>query len=480
MSRPILAIHISAGAVTALLLNAGLKRSAIDAWAHIVFDSSGTDDPLAAALKELKQRVAIGEASLAISIPADQVFFRALTVPFKDLKKIAQILPFELEPTLPVPVETLEIDFQAQITGESAEIVAAAVDRQYLARLMETFAQAGFKPELIVPGTYPLAHALWSSGQPLPDHYVWLDLDGDKATLLAMIQKNICLARSFSLDAGAAERTPTLVLKIQQTLTALAELRSIDYAPAQLYVSGLAEPDTLDVKELGQSLAIPVQPVDLPRIVGRLDSPADEIEAAPCTFDAALALALLEAGGDAVLCFHRSGSALRSLWSSYKRYLKPPAILLTLLVAMALGGVLLDNYLLQSRMDRIENQITTVFTSVFPDTTRIVDPLVQMQTRMDEFKKNRFDPTQTGEQVRCIDILYQISKSIPDETDVVLNRMSYGSDGITVAGETAGFNTVEDIKSRLEKSDLFSKVTIAAANMDKLGNKVLFRLKIDL
>jgi outer membrane translocation and assembly module TamA len=39
---------------------------------------------------------------------------------------------------------------------------------------------------------------------------------------------------------------------------------------------------------------------------------------------------------------------------------------------------------------------------------------------------------------------------------------------------------VEDIKSRLEKGELFKQVTIASADMDKSGKKVRFKLKIDL
>lgn len=479
MSRPILAIHISTGAITALLLDSGLKRGVVESCAHIALDPAGADDPLGTALEELKSRLKTEGAALAVSIPLEQVIFRNLTVPFKDLKKIAQILPFELEATLPVAVESLEITFQAQIIGEAATVLAAAVDRSYLTGLIDTFARAGLKPELIVPGTYPLLHALWAAEQ-LHEHYVWLDFDEERAALFALVHKNISLARSFPLAGEEPERTQALALKIQQSLTALAELHALDYAPTRLYVSGILKADAHELKLLEELLAIPLQIVDLCKITDGVDLKSDTVHTSAEFFDAALALAVLAVQGNAVLYFHRTGSALRNLWSSYKRYLKTPAILLTLLLILALGSVVTDIYLLQSRLDRIEKQINSVFLSVFPDTTRIVDPLLQMQTRMDEYKRSSLDPTQTGEQVHCTDILQQISRLIPKETEVVLNRMTYGSDGVTLAGETAGFNTVDDIKNRLEKSELFSKVTIAAANMDKMGNKVLFRLKIDL
>jgi type II secretory pathway component PulL len=155
-------------------------------------------------------------------------------------------------------------------------------------------------------------------------------------------------------------------------------------------------------------------------------------------------------------------------------------VLLLIVLILSLGGVFLDIHLLQKQLDSLNDQIKDTFISVFPETSRIVDPVIQMQTKMDELKKKTADAVQTGEKFRCIDILYQISQLIPKETDVLMTRLSIGNDGITITGETAGFNTVDDIKGRLEKSTLFSKVTIAAANMDKSGNKVQFRLKIDL
>ena len=193
------------------------------------------------------------------------------------------------------------------------------------------------------------------------------------------------------------------------------------------------------------------------------------------------ALAYLEAEGRSQLQFHRTSSPFRNIWTTYKPFVKVPAILLALLFVLGIGGVGLDIYMLQSRIDRINAQIAEAITSTFPDVTRVSDrPLDQMKSKLMEFKKNSIDPTQSGDQVRSIDILYQISQLIPKQLDVLFNRLVVGTDGVTISGETAGFNTVDDIKNRLERSDLFKKVTIAAANMDKSGNKVRFRLKIDL
>ena len=82
--------------------------------------------------------------------------------------------------------------------------------------------------------------------------------------------------------------------------------------------------------------------------------------------------------------------------------------------------------------------------------------------------------------MRSIDILNEISRLIPKEVDVRFSRMVLGGDTITVSGDTAAFNVVDDVKTRLEESELFKSVTIASANMDKASTQVSFKLKIDL
>ena len=220
---------------------------------------------------------------------------------------------------------------------------------------------------------------------------------------------------------------------------------------------------------------------DLRQMMPRVDISLSVTDWQPLISDSALALALIEAEGSPSLYFHRTGSAFHGLWATYKPYLKGPITLTIILMVLLLTSVVRDIHLLGQRVDRNNGEIASIIQSAFPDVSRISDrPADQMRSKMAEFKKNLVDPTHAGSQPRIIDILNQISRLVPHEADVMLNRLVVGGDGITVAGETIDFNTVDDIKNRLEKSDLFSKVTIAAANMDKSGQTVRFRLKIDL
>jgi len=135
---------------------------------------------------------------------------------------------------------------------------------------------------------------------------------------------------------------------------------------------------------------------------------------------------------------------------------------------------------MEKRLTRLNDQITGIFTSTFPDVKKIVDPIQQMRIEIQEAKKKALLPGGTGEQVRAIDILYTLSKRIPEDVDVIITRLVMGSDNVNVSGDTDSFNSVDNIKSKLEEAGFFKKITITDANIDKFDKRVRFKLKLNL
>ena len=74
-------------------------------------------------------------------------------------------------------------------------------------------------------------------------------------------------------------------------------------------------------------------------------------------------------------------------------------------------------------MDRLNREIVETFSATLPDVKRIVDPLQQLQIKLQEAKKNLLLPSQTGNNTRTIDILNELSVGIPEKTDVELTRV---------------------------------------------------------
>jgi general secretion pathway protein L len=480
MSRQIVAIDIRNTTITAVLLSTGLKTGTIERCAHIELPAAVQEQtPLHAALSQLCQQLDLRNAGAVISLPADQTIYRGITLPFKDDKKIRQVLPFELEPTLPVPVDSLIIDHQKVRTSENTELFAVAIERQNLNTVMAILAQMQIQTELVVPGDFALPLALANVDPALPDQAVVLNVGRTKSTLTALASRKIVLARCFSSNVDSMEGAQMLALNIRQTLIAFSDGRPGGFSPQKIYLSGPALNDETVTTRLIGSLGMPAESVDLRTMIPYLDT-TDPAQWQPCVMNGALAMALVEAERRPCPNFHRTGSAFRNLWTTYHTYVRGPAVALVLVIVLALGGVVLENHLLQRRLDHINAQAEAIFTATFPDSGRVGDPLSQMKSELRKIQTGSLD-TDTGiPQVRTVDVLHQISLMIPEELDVLLNRMVMGGDGFTISGETAGFDIVDDIKSRLEQSELFRQVTIASANMDRSGKKVRFSLKLEL
>ena len=170
----------------------------------------------------------------------------------------------------------------------------------------------------------------------------------------------------------------------------------------------------------------------------------DTVEWRPDLMNEALALAILEAEDRPCPNFHRISSPLRNYWAAYRPYIMMPAILLAMVLIIASGGVLLDNYYLKKRVDELDAHMEQVFKSTFPSTRLSAAPLDQMKSKLKEIKKGGAGTEQNAVQTRSIDILLQISQSIPENIDVILSRMTIGADEVTVSGETTDFNTVDE------------------------------------
>jgi type II secretory pathway component PulL len=196
--------------------------------------------------------------------------------------------------------------------------------------------------------------------------------------------------------------------------------------------------------------------------------------------DNALALALLEAEGKGCPNFHRSSSPFKNFWTSYHSYISVPVSLLILALFLGMGGVILENVMLQKQVDKINTQMKAVFNSAFPDTKPLNDTLAHMKSRIKELQTGSSGTMQGGNSIKTIDILNEISRLIPKEVDVHFVRMVVGENAVTISGKASAFNIVNDVKSRLEQCQWFKQVEIASANMDKSGDTVSFKFTIGI
>jgi len=484
MSRKILGLDIRPDAVSAVLINSSIKGTVIEAHGRVPLSGRKEDrNGLSASLETIEQKMDISDSICVASFPADEISFRNIQVPFKGQKKIKKILPYELEPTLPIPVEDLIIDFiHLEIPDHinAKNLITAAVEKSKLQSFLETLAAFNIEPEIVTVGGYPTAFSLANF---LDSHKNWLfiDIDNNKSTIFIISSGRICLIRSFTIRSSARSyKIKSLCGNIRRTLYALEETLGSDFEPDGGFITGCGIDDLGFDKDMEQALGFSIERVDMLRFAGILKQQPSPPSWVPFLMDNALSLALMEIEGTKGFNFRKGPFALKKFWAENKKNLIQTGVIFAMVLLLGWFNVFLDSYFMQKRLARLNRQITGIFTSTFPEVKNIVDPVQQMKIKIQQARKNALLPGDTEKQIRAIDILNTISKAIPKDMDVIFTRFIMGSESVNISGDTDSFNSVDNIKSNLEKSDIFKKIDISAANIDKLDKRVRFKLKVNL
>jgi general secretion pathway protein L len=483
MSRKVLALDIQSNRVCAVLVKSSLRESRIAAFRAVTIlpESEDGSGGLRAALETITATMDLNGTDCVVSLPAVLFSCRNLQVPFSSPKKIRMMLPFEIEPSLPFPAEQLAIDFSVVGTGttpDQTEVLAAAIDKDRLTSVLEALSAVAIDPERVTLSGF--SAALWI-GRISETHGTTLCLDiGDTFGSLQIVGgSKVRLIRSFPLPAAAAGRARALQHHIRMTLSALNEAGESPDAPNEVVLTGSGV-EGLDLEQLAADLPIALR---TPSLKDEIDAIGVEDGApgwTPARMDGALALALAEIEGFESLNFHRGQFPGKKIFSRYRENLIRTGTLAAAVLVLMFASVLVDAYIQQRRLDELNHRVEAIFKEAFPDAKKVADPYQQMKINLQDFKKSAALPGEALPTARSIDLLKNISDSIPEDVSVVFDRLVISPDTILISGTTGGFNAVDEIKGHLERIPAFKKVTISSANTDRSGKEVNFQLKLDM
>jgi type II secretion system protein L len=478
MGKKIVGIDIQDSAVAAVLVDSTLKGTRL--MDHALIQLTGPadqDDHLARALEQLTRKMDLSGAMCIAAFPADRVSFRNLQVPFKKTNKIRQVLPFELEPTVPFAVDDVVIDFQtiaSDSVSENTDLVAAAVRKDQLAPFLKTLAEFNLEPEIVTISGYMAALCLANLSE-IPDQTLFVDIDDRKTTVVAVRSGKVSMVRTLPTGAAGDSDGDRMCNQIRQTLLAYQDSQKDDFQPQKVFLTGSVNGY---VNKIGQTLSIPTQRADIVSQSPVKLSTETVLTWKPERMDHALALALMDVSGFKAMNFRKGPFAVRKRWLEHKERIVRTGILAGLVLLVLLTNVFINYFATSRQVTAVETQIEDIFRATFPEVQRVVEPLQQMRQKIEEARKTSLSAGIDSNQPPMVDILNEISRRIPKPVDVEFNRMVIGDGNVLIAGTTSAFNFVDDIKSALESSELFTSVTIVSTNKDKQGDRIRFRLKV--
>ena len=192
---------------------------------------------------------------LVTAIPCQDLFVRTLSFPFNDAAKLAQVVPFEVENLVPMPLEDLAVDSLVLPPGLShegppretkgSEVLVTAAPRDKVAEHLRFLAQADIEPSAInvdAMALFSVTQYLQEEGAAVPQDLAIIDIGASKTTL--------CL-----IEGGRPVMLRTILWGGNHLTHALAVRHAYSFADAERHkrtiavdqVSGLLEPI---VKEL--------------------------------------------------------------------------------------------------------------------------------------------------------------------------------------------------------------------------------------
>jgi general secretion pathway protein L len=496
MPEKILGLDISENSVTAVQVESGLKGYHILACARVAI---GADDNPDDAMKGIIDQMGLDSDTCIASLPGEHASYRNLKMPFKELKKIRQTLPFEIEAMVPLPIDELLIDFTVVDHSDRNEILAVSVEKTFVSDYLARLRPHGIDPDFLDVRSVPVVSWLLGQGG-IPDNGLFLEIGDKRVTMVLYVGRRITLIRTFAFDGkpladsifnpsdgngGDASESgqiesyfQSLCTMVQNTTHAFESRSNRAVRPERIFFTGMGALYSETATLLNRFLEIPAEQIDMKRDkrvsmdgnIARVWNPA--------LMDNALALALRDTKRGQGFNFRRDEFEVKRQYLGLKKEIRRAVIFLVLIISFVAVDLGVDQYFLKERYRMLDKKIEGVFSGVLPDVTKIVDPIQQMKVKINELKKTALSHPGMKTSNKVIDLLKDISERIPQSMDVHLTRMVIDPETVRISGDTDTFNTVDSIKNGLEPSIYFSSVTISSANLDRTGKRIQFEMKL--
>jgi type II secretion system protein L len=387
-------------------------------------------------------------ARIISSIPGYHFSQRVVHFPFADRKRVEKALPFEVEDSVPFPLDDVVMDHivlgrdKAEKDAERKQetlVLGIMLPKEVLKRHLELLASAGIDPQVIVPsyvGLYAVSNMIRTE-------------DG----VLLVCGRDLCMMRGEAVKGIRSFSDSGVTGGLRHTVQAI-EIEHKERVEKASLLCGDG-----DVQAALTEMGIAVEQV-VPELGGR--KAADPVS---------LGLALSEdvnfRKGEFTYRLTDEGARRR------KRTLVIAGAIAVVLLAVNLG---VKVYVVRTSYGRLDREIREIYRQTFPDARAAADPVRQLRSSLAEARK-KFGVLGTG--ASALDVMRTVTDGIPKEVRVSFQEFNLEGDRLKLQGEAGSFDSVDKIKAELQKSDLFAEVAVLDTRMG-VDNKVKFRMDIKL
>ncbi len=508
MPEKILGLDIGRDSIKAVQVMAGLRGYEVTRIDLVNIDKEGGTEE---ALKKLFESGIFTDSICITALPAKDFFFRNIRLPFKDKRKISQTIAYELEPLIPCPADDVLIDYVITDQTDQTDIFSAAVAKSAAGDLIKYLKKCNVEASIMDIDAVPVVSRLLTS---YTDTGCGLLLDiGDRDTTGVIFDKSGILhirrfpfggekitkaiAKALKIEFSKAEKKKRtgdtgeageeisamcgrFFSEVKNTLQSLSLKGHLKEDPAKFFLTGGGALYPPLQKKMETFFSLPIEMVD----ISAADNIVMEKEAGkdwnPMLMNQALALAIRETKKNAGFNFARGEFGPKRKYEKFRKDFRWAAAIVSIILCAFGIDLYIDYHYDRAHLNKLKHEITDVFKKTCPEVTRIVDPIQQLKVRIAEARNSSSGLNGAGSGIRTLDIIKDISRLVPESTDFLITSFTFDGAAVKIKGETDNFNSVDNIKNSLGKSNYFKNVTISSATLIKKGTRVGVDLRIEL
>lgn len=320
--------------------------------------------------------------------PSEAVTLHRLALPSRKRSTWARAVPFALEDYLVEDIETLHFALGGAVDG--GYLPVAVVDRILLSAWLETCDQAGLTPAAVVPDSslLPWQNDEWS----------------------VLLEARRALVRTGRWEGFATERD-NLALLLAQALAEAGETK-----PRRLRVWGAPATELAETR-IELSLE---------------DTPSEPLALFASGYQPATVLNLLQ-----------GGYSRQAHWGRWLRPWRAAAALVGMTLLVQIAGQVYDYWRLQREVTALRTEIERTFKDALPEATRIVNPKVQMETRLRELAPSGGSG--------FLELLYQGAQPLAHFPNVTLRGLGYRDGQLDLALEGGDPAVLDRLRQQFER-----------------------------
>jgi type II secretion system protein L len=439
--------------------------------------AAGESD-LAAALGRL---VAVaGKPDVLVSaMPGEFVAKRMLELPFKDRRRLNQVVPFALEEHLPFPVDDAVVAFaRLGQEGDQTRVIAAYVSRDRLKEHLDLLAQAGLDPKTVTLSALALALFMARNRNGDRGSHLIVNLDQASASLVLLDDGGTPRAMRTVATAppGRGATTPLPVAPGAAILNSVRQMmlaHQVEADDSVLVLTGASAAAPRVRTQIAEALAVRVraaEDLDLGRPFGR--TPAEAARFSGCL---AMLIGETPEHPAELLNFRQGEFAFHGRTGDLAPF-RLSAVLAAVAAFFALLHFGLGLSVELRRLHAINAQIAAVAAPALGPAASGSSAREQLHSEVAAMRKQLKLLGENGGHGTPLDTLYALSRAIGRGLPVEMTDVSIDEGTLKVMGKANSFATIDQVKAALNRGGYFDDIQVTDAKASAEPGKVDFRL----